>query len=519
VSASNGNIATGKYTINKHLAISMSEPTLKESIVTGAIWMGLEKWFNQILALVISVVLARLVGPTSFGLVALAGVYIAFIDVFLNQGFGSALVQRKELEDQHLDSAFWVNVIIAAVLVVGSMLLLNQLTDLFGDPRLGEILPWMSFLLIVSSFSVIPRAVLIRSMAFRALAIRTLSSTLFGGGVGLLMAWKGFGVWSLIGQQLSSGVVGSTVLWWATSWRPSFCISRRHLRDLYAFSINILGNELLWLSTQRADQLLIGVRLGASFLGPYALVSRIIQILIDVLAAPFATVALPAFSRLQDERQRLLTAFYKTTEAVATVSIPAFCGISLLAQNFIPVVFGSEWIPAVPLIQIMSVFGMLRATLSCTHPLMLAIGKPGVYFILFSFYSGLSIGLCLLATWWNSIVVVAMAMVLALCIHSVVFLLVCRRLAGISFKGLLQAIQCPIIASGLMIAVMWILRYLMSNKTSDLQFIVVTIPIAIIVYITAMMIMRPQVIDEIRLLISARLRRLLKSSGAGECMK
>ena len=180
-----------------------------------------------------------------------------------------------------------------------------------------------------------------REMAFRTLAIRTLLATLAGGVVGLGMAWLGLGIWSLVGQQLSSAITGAAVLWWATSWRPSFHISRTHLRDLYGFSINIIGNDLLWLGSQRADQLVIGVRLGASLLGPYALAVRLLELLIDLVTAPIAVVALPAFSRLQNERQRLQEAFYKTTEAVATVSIPAFCGISVLAPSVIPLFFGT----------------------------------------------------------------------------------------------------------------------------------------------------------------------------------
>src|SRR5689334_21854905 len=105
----------------------MASLALKESVAAGVLWMGLERWLNQILSLSIYIVLARLVGPTSFGLVALAGVYIVFIEVFVNQGFETALVQRKELEDQHLDSAFWANLIIAMILVLGSILLADPL--------------------------------------------------------------------------------------------------------------------------------------------------------------------------------------------------------------------------------------------------------------------------------------------------------------------------------------------------------------------------------------------------------
>src|SRR5262245_37396102 len=113
----------------------MSSSTLKELVIRGTFWAGVDRWAAQILSFSIYVLLARLVGPISFGLVALAGVYIAFTQVFVNQGFREALVQRKDLEGEHLDSAFWVNLIMAIVLALGTILLADQLAVLFGEPE------------------------------------------------------------------------------------------------------------------------------------------------------------------------------------------------------------------------------------------------------------------------------------------------------------------------------------------------------------------------------------------------
>ena len=487
------------------LVLPVSTQTLRESVISGAFWVGIERWANQILSLSVYVVLARLVGPTSFGIFALAGVYLAFIEIFAKQGFGTALIQRNDLQDAHLDSAFWLNLFAATSLALASIFSAGQLAILFGEQRLTEILRWLSAALVLKGVSAIPQSMLEREMAFRTLAIRTLLATLVGGVVGLGMAWLGLGIWSLVGQQLSSAITGAAVLWWATSWRPSFHISRTHLRDLYGFSINIIGNDLLWLGSQRADQLVIGVRLGASLLGPYALAVRLLELLIDLVTAPIAVVALPAFSRLQNERQRLQEAFYKTTEAVATVSIPAFCGISVLAPSVIPLFFGTQWSPSVPLIQILSIFGILRATLCCGHPLMLAIGRPGIYFLLFAFYSGLTTVLCFIAAGW-SLFAVASGVSLAMCIYSVVFLLVCHRLVGISTWTLIYRLHAPVIASGVMIAAVSAIQYLGLETMGDLLFIITTIPVAISVYIVTIMMLRPQLWEELSQAFCQRLK-------------
>src|SRR5205814_9228580 len=155
--------------------------------------------------------------------------------------------------------------------------------------------------------------------------------------------------------QLSGAAAGVIVLWWATTWRPSFPPSMRHVRDLYGFALSIAGNNLLWFGTQRADQTLIGYGFGAAALGPYALASRCIQLMMDAVAVPMQVVALPAFSQLQDELERLRNAFYRMTEVVAAVALPAFCGIAVLAPTVVSVVFGPAWSSSVPLLQALAV--------------------------------------------------------------------------------------------------------------------------------------------------------------------
>src|SRR5437762_8688077 len=260
-------------------ALDRPQASLKSRVVRGVFWTSMDSWGRQVLAFVLYAALARLVGPESFGLVALGVVYVAFVEIFVTQGFGTALVQRKTLEDGHLNSAFWISLIMAAALTLATVLLAERVAIIFAEPRLAELLRWLSVSLVLMGLSAVPQAALTREMAFRALAVRSLLATLTGGVVGLAMAWQGFGVWSLVEQQLSGAAAGVIVLWWATTWRPSFPPSMPHVRDLYGFALSIAGNNLLWFGTQRADQTLIGYGFGAAALGPYALASRCIQLM------------------------------------------------------------------------------------------------------------------------------------------------------------------------------------------------------------------------------------------------
>jgi O-antigen/teichoic acid export membrane protein len=481
----------------------MSNLRLRGTVARGVLWAGLGNWMHRILSFAMYAALARLVGPESFGLVALGGVYVSFIEIFVTQGFGTALVQRKELEGGHLNAAFWISVIMGASLTLASVLLAGQVAILFGEPRLADVLRWLSCALLLFGVAAIPHAVLTRGMAFRVLAIRSLLATLTGGIVGLTMAWTGYGVWSLVGQQLSSATTGVAALWYATSWRPSFRVSRRHVHDLYGFAISILGNNLLWFGSQRADQTLIGFRFSASVLGPYALANRGIHLLIEIVSAPLAAVALPAFSRLQDEPERLRSAFYKATEVVAAVAMPAFCGMVILAPSLVGLVFGPEWSASVPLFQVLALFGLLRTTFCFGHPLMLAIGRPGTYLLLFAFHAGLTLGLCLLAALWSPLAVAA-AVSVAMSVHSAVFLVVCRRLTGISIRTLASRLWAPTVSAAAMSAAVLALRQSAQHRLGDLLVVVTGVSLGASVYVVAMMILRFQLIRELYEIIAAR---------------
>jgi PST family polysaccharide transporter len=481
------------------------QATLKDRVVRGVFWTSMDTWGRQALAFIIYAALARLVGPESFGIVALGVVYVAFVEIFVTQGFSTSLVQRKNLDDGHLDSAFWISITMATTLTVATVLFAERVATIFAEPRLASVLRWLSLSLILMALSAVPQAALTRAMAFRALAGRSFLATLTGGIVGLAMAWHEFGVWSLVAQQLFGAAAATAVLWWATEWRPSFPPSWRHVRDLYGFALSIAGNNILWFCTQRTDQTLIGYGFGASALGPYALATRCIQLMMDAVAVPMQVVALPAFSRIQDERERLLNAFYRMTEVAAVIAVPAFSGIAVLAPTLVPVVFGPSWSSTVPLLQALAIFGLLRIPVSFGHPLILAIGRPGVYFALFVLQTVLTVLLCLLAILWSPLVVAA-AVSLSMAINSAIFLIVVRRLAGISIRMLASSLWAPALASAVMSAAVLVFQHFARETLGDLLTVVGGVVLGAGVYGGGIVVLRPELIRELSQTVLTRTR-------------
>ena len=212
--------------------------TLKQKAAKGIVWSIIQKWGRAAIWFVIFTTLSRLLAPEAFGLVALASTFTAFLEIFLNQGFSSAIIQRHELEREHLDTAFWISILTGTLMMIGTMLISGLVAAFFGEPQLTPILRWLSVSFIFTALSGTQMAILQRKLAFKSLAARSLVATLLGGIVGVSMAFAGFGVWSLVGQNLAMGFIGVIVLWRASDWRPRFEVSKKHYKELFGFGIS-----------------------------------------------------------------------------------------------------------------------------------------------------------------------------------------------------------------------------------------------------------------------------------------
>jgi PST family polysaccharide transporter len=349
--------------------------TLRSQALTGLVWSAVEKWGGKAANLIVFVVLARILDPDAFGLVALATVFVALMNVFVDQGFADALVQREDLDDVHLDTAFWTNVGLSVVMTGLVIVLAGPVAHLLGEPNLEPVLRWLSAVIVLRSFCGVQDAIFRRNLDFRILSVRSLVSMLVGGTVGVGMAFAGYGVWSLVGQQITQMMMQVLVLWTASDWVPRRCFSRSHFTDLFSFGVSILGSNLLNFLNRRSDDLLIGAFLGSTALGYYSVAYKILYTVTDLIASVGSRVALPAFSRLQHDKKRTLKAFYTTTEVAGLISFPVFGGIVATASLIIPLFFGEQWAASVPVMQILSFIGILHGLFYFNTSVIVANGK------------------------------------------------------------------------------------------------------------------------------------------------
>jgi PST family polysaccharide transporter len=350
--------------------------TLRERAAKGLTWSVIERWGNEILAIGIFAVLSRQLEPQAFGLVALASVVIDFARRFVDGGFAEAVVQRGEVDQEHLDTAFWTGIVTGVVLAAGLIALAGPIAGAFGEPELAPVLRWLSLAFVVRGLSSTQQALLVRSLRFRQLATRTLVAELAAGTVAISLAFAGWGVWSLVGQSLAAGVFGVATLWRVASWRPGLAFRWSHFRELSLFGANIVGFKLLNVLMQRADSFLIGSILGTVALGYYSVAIRIFHAISKVLTGVMNAVAFPVFSRLQEDRERMRRAFYEATQLTGLVTLPAFLGLAAIAPDAIPFAFGEQWGPSVPVMRVLAGVGILQTLTQFNGSVIKAVGKP-----------------------------------------------------------------------------------------------------------------------------------------------
>lgn len=350
---------------------------LRQAALRGTFWSAVQQVGDKGIQLPVLLVLARLLQPESFGLVALAVAYIELVQLFLNQGLTMAIVQRDKLLREHLDSAFWGNIAFGALLGGVTFLSADSIAALLGEARLDPIVRWLSISFLLTALSAVQAAIIRRAMKFKVLAVRTIAGQTVGGLVAIVMALSGFGVWSLVAMQLINPALGVFLLWKASDWRPRFSFSFRHYRELLAFGVTIMGVNVLSIIRRRADTFLIGSFLGAAALGYYSIARQLINGVMALLTGSVGPVAWSMLARLQKEPERLARAIYQTTELLALVTWPAFLGMAAIAPEFVPTLIGSRWLPSVPIVQAFAMVAVVTSISMLNFTAITAIGKTG----------------------------------------------------------------------------------------------------------------------------------------------
>jgi O-antigen/teichoic acid export membrane protein len=317
-------------------------------------------------------------GPAEFGLVAFAASIANVGLAVAPAGFRDALIQKEHIEQRHLNSVFWLTLGAAIVIFAALCLAAPPIAGWSGQAELLLLIPFLSSRVIFDMAAAVPNGLLVRSMSFRKLALRTTLASMAAALVCVTLLWLGFGLWALAFSQLAASIVSCVGALASARWLPQLSFDRPALRELRSFGLFSTGNHFI--TTLSLDQLLIGALLGPAGLGIYGFARRIFQILTDLIAGALNLVSYSLLSSLQSEQEKLRQAYLLGTFASSVAAFPVFAGLALIAPDFIPLVFGAQWAAAVPVVQAFCALGLLTAIGILQASLIRSQGSANLWF-------------------------------------------------------------------------------------------------------------------------------------------
>lgn len=346
---------------------------LRTKVASGVRWGLIMSIITQLGRILFLVALMRLLGPQNFGIVGQAAVFIAIAQLFVHFGMAASIVQRPQLEQGEIGTAFWLNVAIGLLLAASMMAAAPLLASFFRTEELTAVFRVLSISLVLKAMTIVPTALLTREMRFRSIAMAEIASIFISGVLGVAAAAMGANYWALVIQAVSLEACYLLLMLYLNG-VPELTWSASMARRLWSFSSRIMGADLVNYASGNLDKLLVGRFLGATSLGLYSLGWRVLQLTMAVLGQA-GRVTLPMFARLQDDRERLARTFLAVNESVSLAVFPAMTLIILIAPVAVPAVVGEAWADAIVSVQLIAGMTMPCVLLSHMGPLTVAIGR------------------------------------------------------------------------------------------------------------------------------------------------
>lgn len=329
----------------------MSE-SLKQRAVKGVAWTAVDQGSYLGLTFVIGVILARLLSPDEFGLLAMIAVFNSVAQAFLDSGFGAALIRKPQLSEADRSTALYFNIAAGVVLFGVMFVAAPWIADFYRRPILTGLVRWEGFLLVISGFNIVQQAQLTRDLNFKAKAIIRVVSTVLSGVVAIAAAYHGAGVWSLVVMHITSNIIQLAMLWLLSSWRPRSGWSGESFRYLWGFGSKMLASSVIDRVYTQIYPMVIGKFFSAADLGQYSRATQFTTLASHLPTNVLQQVTFPVLSQIQQDSQRLSTSYRRILRLSAFFIFPIMIGLAALGRPFVVALVTDKWLPCVPYLQI-----------------------------------------------------------------------------------------------------------------------------------------------------------------------
>lgn len=350
------------------------------SATKGILWAAIDKFGIVLLQFVINLVLARLLTPDDFGLVGMILIFVAVSQVLIDGGFSSALIQRVKPSQVDYSTIFYWNILFSVLLYGAIYALSPAVAEFFNLVQLEELLRVLGLVIVINSFSLVQRTVLRKSLDFKRIAIVDILAYSTAATVAILMAQRGYGAWSLVGMQLTTALLSVVLFWLVSRWRPSLSFSVASLKGLFSYGGYMLIASIMQDICTHIQGVVIGHRFSATQTGLYTQAKKMDEVASMTLPAVFCQVLFPLYSEQQDNKEVLCGMLRRNMQTVAFIIFPLMMLLIIVAEPVFVLLYGNQWIDAVPYFQILCIGGFFSALYNFNYYAVAAVGQSKALF-------------------------------------------------------------------------------------------------------------------------------------------
>jgi len=333
--------------------------SLKQKTVSGLLWSFVDTFVGQGLTFIVGIILARILSPREFGLIGMITVFTAVSESFINSGFSSALIRKKDCTNIDFSTVFYFNLTAGILFFLILFFTAPFIADFFDEPQLKPIVQVLGIVLIIDSLTLIQRTILTKRIDFKLQTRISVIASLGSGVIAIVMAYKGFGVWSLVAQRIAKEGLNSIFLWLWNRWKPLLVFSMQSFRELFGFGSKLLVSGLIDTLYQNIYYLIIGKYFSAQELGYYTRADGFQRTPSQSLNGVIGRVSYPVLSSIQDDKPRLKNNYQKLIRSTMFITFVLMLGMAAVAEPMIITLIGEKWRPSIIYLQMLSFVGMM----------------------------------------------------------------------------------------------------------------------------------------------------------------
>lgn len=452
---------------------------VKGKVLSSLVWKLLERGGSQGIQFVVQIILARLLLPEDFGIIAIVMVFISLAQVFVQSGFNTALIQKKDADEEDFSSVLYLSLTVAVVLYIVIFVAAPFIADYYLNPILVPVLRVISISLIFGAFNSIQNAYIARKMMFKKLFHSSLGAIILSGFTGIASALSGLGVWALVLQLLVNQISVTIIMWFTVKWRPRLVFSFEKIKVLFSFGWKLLVSTLISALSMDIRTLIIGRVYSSSMLGYYNRGEQFPKVIVTNINGSIQSVMLPTLSAHQDNKLRLKQMVRRSILTSSFLIFPMMIGLAIVAEPLVDIILTEKWLPAVPFLQLFCISYALIPIHTANLQAINALGRSDIFLKLEIIKKVISL-IILIISMPFGVYAIALGVVISGIISSFINAHPNKQLLDYSYKEQWEDIIPALLISVLMGAIVYLFNLLNLLSWQKLLFQILT---GIIVYV------------------------------------